>query len=183
MTSSSVSPEQQPPVPNPEECWRVMVLINDWIKHADAKIAGILATAGVAAGVLYSVLQDIESPPMVVTVCGAATSVALIFGIFFAGLALRPRLWTTSPATSKIYFEHISRAYPKDRNGSGVNAFVSRLVELASDRGSMAAEVSAQVWALAHIAAAKYRWTNLSMVFVALAIVSLGLTAIMAICS
>jgi len=29
-----------------EDAWRVFVVINDWIKHADAKIAGTLAAAG-----------------------------------------------------------------------------------------------------------------------------------------
>ncbi len=37
--------------------------------------------------------------------------------------------------------------------------------------------MSEQIWAIAHIAAAKYRWVNLAMVFTFLAIVGLALTA------
>lgn len=158
-------PQESPPVDGclDETGWRVLLLINDWIKHADAKIAGALAAAGVIAGVLYSVVSDVEDLPIPTTASVAATVVFLVFAVVFAGLALRPRLWTCAPATSKIYFEHIARAYP--RGESQPRAFVRDFTRSLSDRSTVADEVAAQVWALAHIAAAKYRWANLSIVF------------------
>ncbi|QFS93375.1 hypothetical protein FIV07_21665 [Mycobacterium sp. THAF192] len=158
-----------------DDAWRVLLLINDWIKHADAKTAGTLAAAGVSAGVLYSVVSDVHVLALPTTVCVAATGVCLLFAVVFGGLALRPRLWTCTPATSKVYFEHIARAYPK--GATQPRSFVQDFTSSFSDSRKVASEVSEQIWAIAHIAAAKYRWVNLAMVFTFLAIVGLALTA------
>ena len=57
-----------------DDAWRVLLLINDWIKHADAKTAGTLAAAGVSAGVLYSVVSDVHVLALPTTGCVAAAA-------------------------------------------------------------------------------------------------------------
>lgn len=177
MTNAEGLPEPPPTGASSEQAWRVLLLINDWIKHADAKTAGTLAATGVTAGVLYSVVSDIEDLPLPTTIWASATAVFLLFAVVFAGLALRPRLWTRVPATSKVYFEHIARAYPKSTSQM---TFVRDFTTSFSDHGSVASEVAAQVWAIAHVAAAKYRWVNLSIVFTFFAVTSLAATALCA---
>lgn len=181
MTTTNEPAETPALASAPDEGWRVLLLINDWIKHADAKIAGTLAAAGVSAGVLYNVAQGVKSPPLQTTVGIITTSVMLLFTVVFAGLALRPRLWTRAPAISKIYFEHIARAYPKSsfchKSRDKSNAFVVEFTSTISGSDRMAREVAAQVWALAHVAAAKYRWINLAIVFSFISMLSLAITA------
>jgi len=55
--------------------------------------------------------------------------------------------------------------------------FVRDLTAAFTDRGTAANEVAAQVWAIAHVAAAKYRWVNLSIVFIFFAVTALAVTA------
>lgn len=175
MTTSDKTPEPPDAGGCSEDAWRVLLLINDWIKHADAKTAGVLAAAGVTAGLLYSVVSEVDVLPLPTTVCVAATAVCLLFAVLFGGLALRPRLWTCAPATSKIYFAHIARAYPK--GAAQPTSFVQDFTSSFSDSREVASEVSEQIWAIAHVAAAKYRWVNLAMVFSFFALAGLALTA------
>lgn len=169
----------QPPVEksSAEDAWRVFLAINDWIKHADAKIAGTLAAAGVIAGVLYNVASGLKHPPIVTTVFITTTCVMLLIAVIFAGLALRPRLWTRVPATSKIYFEHISRAYPKGTGKGSSTKFTNDFMRMLAEPNVFTREISAQVWAVAHVAASKYRWINLAQVFSLIALLSLATTA------
>ncbi|WP_369689164.1 Pycsar system effector family protein, partial [Mycobacterium avium] len=85
---------------------------------------------------------------------------------------MRPRLWTRVPATSKIYFEHISRAYPKGPGHRSSTKFTDDFTRMLADPNVFTREISAQVWAVAHIAASKYRWINLAQVFSLVALLS-----------
>ncbi|WP_236724935.1 hypothetical protein [Mycobacterium avium] len=88
MTTSNDAPQPRVEKSSAEDAWRVFLAINDWIKHADAKIAGTLAAAGVIAGVLYNVASGLEHPPIVTTVFITTTGVFLLIAVIFAGLAL-----------------------------------------------------------------------------------------------
>lgn len=78
--------------PEPDQAWKALGLVNDWIKHADAKVGATLAASGVIAVLLYNLLKDQVDlgsiPHLFAALCAAATAAA--GGC--AGLALMPRL-------------------------------------------------------------------------------------------
>jgi len=82
--------------PEPDQAWKALGLVNDWIKHADAKVGATLAASGAIAILLYNLLKEQDDlggiPQLFAALCAAATAAA--GGC--AGLALMPRLTLVS---------------------------------------------------------------------------------------
>ena len=41
------------------EAWKAASLVNDWVRHAETKSAGVLAASGVVGGVLYNLVKGL----------------------------------------------------------------------------------------------------------------------------
>jgi hypothetical protein len=160
---------------NPDQAWKMLGLINDWIKHAETKAAGTIATSGVAASILYNLLKGasnrgtlIEVPATICGLCIAAASLS-------AAWALRPRLWARDEPTSNIYFDHIARRHGR---ASGAAEFGKTVRELTVEDANLISEIAAQIWANAHVARAKYRSAAVGLTAVLVALAALALTAL-----
>lgn len=161
-------------VGSPDQSWRVLGLVNDWIKHAETKAAGTLAAAGVSAGVLYNLVKDLNHPGLLIDVLTFACATGIVLGGLCAAWALRPRLWSREEPTSNLYFHHIARKHPKKDKGAD---YLPALGVLTTDDAALVNEIAGQVWANAHVAKAKFQAANLGLTFVLLAIILLGATA------
>jgi hypothetical protein len=161
-------------VGDPDQTWRVLGLVNDWIKHAEAKAAGTLAAAGVSAGVLYNLVKDVADPSRLLNLVAVACAVCIIVGGLSAAWALRPRLWSNEEPTSNLYFHHIARRHPKKGKGT---EYLPTLIALTKDHAGLVTEIAGQVWSNAHVAKSKFQAANVGLVFVLLGIVFLGATA------
>jgi hypothetical protein len=176
MTSVPPSPEELD-AGDPDQTWRILGLVNDWIRHAETKAAGTLAAAGVAAGVLYNLVKDIEDPDRLLDVIAILCAGCIIAGGLCAAWALRPRLRSRDEPTSNLYFHHIARKHPKQSRGSD---YLETLRALTRDHQALVAEIAAQVWSNAHIAKSKYAAANLGLTFVLGGIMLLAATALTA---
>ncbi len=47
-------PDATPTPPDVDQAWKALSLVNDWVKHADAKRGVVLTAAGVSGGVLFN---------------------------------------------------------------------------------------------------------------------------------
>lgn len=170
--------DQPGPPPDPDQAWRVLNLVNEWIRHAETKATGVLAAAGVGAGVLATVLTTAKAAPLYLIASAVVTGIALLLSGIFATWCLRPKLWSTGPSTSRIYFDHIARGYPAA--GSGLTRYVNELTSLTTDPAAMIHEVASQVWENARIASAKHMEASWGLAFVLLAYLALAITAVAA---
>lgn len=161
-------------VGSPDQTWRVLGLVNDWIKHAETKAAGTLATAGVSAGVLYNLLKDLNHSGWLIDALAFACATCIVLGGLSAAWALRPRLWSREEPTSNLYFHHIARKHPKKSKGLD---YLSTLGALTRDDAALVNEIAGQVWSNAHVAKAKFQAANIGLTFVLVGIVLLGGTA------
>lgn len=158
-----------------DQAWRVLGLVNDWIKHAETKATGVLAAAGVGAGILATTLAGVEEAPTYLIVSAIVAGLTLLLAGGCATWCLLPKLWSAGPATSKIYFDHITRGYP--RAGNGLERYVDELTGLSTDPIAMTREVATQVWENARIATAKHVSAGWGLGLILLAYTTLAVTA------
>lgn len=161
-------------VGDPDQTWRVLGLVNDWIKHAETKAAGTVAAAGVSAGVLYNLVKNVTNSSRLLDLIAVACAVCIALGGLSAAWALHPRLWSKEEPTSNLYFHHIARKHPKNRRGAD---YLPTLSALTTNHAALVAEIAGQVWVNAHVAKAKFQAANIGLTFVLLGIVLLGATA------
>lgn len=154
--------------------WRILGLVNEWIRHAETKAVGTLAAAGVSAGVLYNLTRDVSDPSYVLVVVAVLCAACIAGGGLFAAWALKPRLRATEQPTSRLYFHHIARRHPRPTEG---DAYLAELQELTGDPAALTADISSQILANAHVATHKFRAGNLGLTLVLAGIVLLGLAA------
>ena len=162
-------------VGDPEQAWKTLAVVTEWVRHAESKAAATLATAGVVGGILYSLLKDhhYRSDAVIVSaiICGFLTLTAALF----AGFSLVPRIWPEKDPASSLYFDHIARSHPRS---GGSSPYSLKLHSLIANDGELINEIADQVWANAHIARDKFRWGNLGVLAVLLAMLALAATAL-----
>jgi Pycsar effector protein len=158
---------------NLDDAWKMLALVTDWIRHAEAKAAAALAAAGVSGGTLYGLVRGTRHISMWFAF-GAGTSAVLLFvtGIF-AAMALWPRLNLAKGKNNVIYFYDISREH-RTHPGS----YVARLRALTPD--DLIDELAAQVWANSRVASLKYRWAGVAIASLLPALLALATAAALA---
>lgn len=159
----------------PDQAWKALGLVVDWIKHAEAKAGAMLAATGVSGGVLYNLVKSQGNPSLALNIAAGAAGTLLFLAGACAGLALRPRLRSREEPTSILYYHHIARKHARP-DGSG--AYAQAVLELTANGESLVNEVAAQIWANAHVATDKYRWINWGMAAFLLALPCLAATAV-----
>jgi hypothetical protein len=160
---------------NPDQAWKMLSLVNDWIKHAETKAAGTIAASGISAGVLYNLLKDLTDPGKWIEVPAAICGVLVSIAGLAAAWALRPRLWSREEPTSNLYFDHIARRHGRREGGA---AYGETVRALSAADAKLVGEIAGQIWANARVARAKYRWANIGLSAVLLALVALAATAL-----
>jgi hypothetical protein len=150
------------------EAWKAVSLVNDWVRHAETKSAGILAFSGVVGGVLYNLIKSPADFDCWVRL-GASTCGLFVFvAAVCASCALWPRLAAREPATSVLYFEHIAREHP----GSPED-YIKRLKEVLSSSDALVEQLGQQVWANARVARKKFTWAGYALVSLLVAVAGL----------
>lgn len=167
----SLTPLEPPPVQlDPARPWEVLSLVNEWVRHAEAKAGAILAAGGVVAGVLYSLLDKQTKPPWTLTLPAAICGIMTLSTAVMSAVALRPRLWAREAPTSLLYFDHIARRF--DSPG----AYGQALRGLVTSAEDELQQVAQQVWVNAVIARQKYQWAGRALVSLIGALAALGWT-------
>lgn len=160
---------------SPDQAWKMLSLVNDWIKHAETKAAGTMTASGIAAGVLYNLLKDVSSPGKLIGILATVCVILIVAAGLAAAWALRPRLWSREAPTSNLYFDHIARRHSKKDGG---DAFSDTIRSLSAADFELVGEIAGQIWANAHVARAKYRSANIGLSAVLLALIALAATAL-----
>ncbi|WP_405766602.1 DUF5706 domain-containing protein [Streptomyces sp. NBC_00080] len=162
-------------ITNPDQAWKALSLVVDWIKHAETKAASTIAASGVVATILYNLIKDEKKLGCLDSACVITCAFFAAVAATCAGIALRPRLRSQEEPTSSLYYHHIARKHVRQL---GSAPYVEQLKALTADSELLVAEIAAQIWANAHVARDKYRWGNYGLMSLLLALPALAATAV-----
>ncbi|RIQ21052.1 Pycsar system effector family protein [Jiangella rhizosphaerae] len=180
---------------DPDQAWRALGLINDWIKHAEAKVGATLASSGVAGVMLYNLVKEQSDPGVWLSAVAVACTAAIIAAGSAAAMALVPRVSIVSRRRTReaqnppitrgdgpaavpedpvnlLFFSNIARHY----EGDGPS-YVQVLRSLTADREALTQQIAHQVHANAIVAHRKFAWADRAIKFLVVALVLLGALA------
>lgn len=151
-TSSSARRELAP-APNPDHAWKALSLMNEWIRHSDAKAGVTLAFTGVLATMAFNLVKDFHhrSPGFDVLIVAACALLATTAAL--CGWTLTPRVNDRDAdpeAMNRLYFASISHHYRGKRPHYG-----QVLSTLTADAAELTQELADQIHANAKIATVK----------------------------
>lgn len=169
-----------------EQGWQALAVMNEWVRHADAKIGVTLAFVGATAAILVTLVTEIDSWTCARVVGASAATAATIWAIACSVLALFPRVVPSRhrerPSTSAqeetvnlLFFGDVHRHY------SGRNITYREVFGLlTADPRRMLEQIADQVHVNGVIATLKYKWTNRAIVaeIVAVALIALFALAV-----
>lgn len=172
---SEVAGVRQLETPNPEHAWRTLSLMNEWIRHADAKAGVTLALAGVLGTMLFTLSEQVEDWTRFSASVVIFTCLCLGATIVLCGLTLIPRTRSSvrNPAPNLLFFGSIASHYKDNRQ-----KFRTEFNTLSSNPETLTSEIADQIHANAHIATTKSRRTTWAIVAILLASVGVGFLAL-----
>lgn len=136
----------EPSSPTHTDLWSQLENVNGWIRHADAKLATLIAFVGVAGGGLYVTAQG-KAPVWIVVVAAAAGLGLVIAGLLaFVGLLPR-RPYTPSTTRDRIYYRAIANDY------EGPNAYAREVLSAGDELGP---NLARQIYANSCVADRKF---------------------------
>ncbi|WP_162829898.1 Pycsar system effector family protein [Amycolatopsis palatopharyngis] len=184
------------PTSEPDQAWKALGLVNDWIKHAEAKVGATLAASGAVAVMLYHLVKNENDPSFWLSAAAVTCAATIVAAGGSATLALIPRLSIVrkqktrkaQKVTTKIddelaevpedpvnllFFSNIARHY-KDNGPS----YVEVLRSMTADPEELTRQIAHQVHANATVAHRKFTWADRAVKLLATALGLLGVVAI-----
>jgi hypothetical protein len=188
-------PEIPERLPDPDQAWKALSLVNDWIRHAEAKATATLAAAGVTGSLLFNLVHPQTHPSLVFNIVATINGFMIIASGGSAVMALIPRLKVRKSKFRKantsvdsrlqgsgtlvaedpvnlLFFRDIARHYRGD-----APTYTQVLRTLASDPARLTEHIGQQVHANSDVAHRKYAWANRAAIFLAFDLISLGVAA------
>lgn len=178
LLAEGTSPHEDAP-PDPDQAWKALSLVNEWIRHSEAKTGASLGAAGVAGGLLYSLVKSRSDLPgwfdALCVLCGACAFLAILC----AAAALIPRLHLRSLLSCKrqtpddwnnlLFYSHIARKYRDDEP-----SYQEVLHALTLNKLELTKHIANQIHANASVAHRKFTWCGRSVSFLAVSVVTLA---------
>jgi hypothetical protein len=184
-------------LPDPDQAWKALSLVNDWIRHAEAKATATLAAAGVTGGVLYNLVHSRAHPSLILDIVVTINVITIIASAGSAVMALVPRLTVRKAKPVRVNTHAVSQAptpsvpIPEDpvnllffrdiarRYKGDAPTYTQVLSTLTSDPVKLTEYIGHQVHANSDVAHRKYGWANRASIGLAADLIMLGITAIL----
>ncbi|MFI8664621.1 Pycsar system effector family protein [Rhodococcus qingshengii] len=158
-----------------DHAWKLLALVNEWIRHADAKATAGLAFTGALGTLLYNLVKNQSDAGIALNTFTVLAVISLGFALLFCGLTLTPRIKVSDAnpeSINKIFFASIAENY-KD----GQLEYRDVLKTLTEDPAALISDLADQIHANAEIATIKSRHTQYAIRFVLGAGVLIGAVA------
>lgn len=167
-----------PNEPDPDHAWKALSLVNDWIRHGDAKIGVTLAVTGAAGVMLFNLVKDAPDPSCRLKVAGVLAAVALLSAAGSAVIGLVPQIRVgrrrePEAYTNLLFYKHIAHGW----DGKAAD-FVRELGALTFSKQELTKHIGEQVHANANVARRKYEWADRAIKALAGGLLFVALTAI-----
>lgn len=165
------------PEPNPDHAWKTLALVNEWIRHSDAKASVTLAFTGVMATMTYNLAKDVTSRTVLFDTLVGLTCLLLFITGAWCGWTLTPRVKDKDAdrdAINRLFFGSIDRNFRGKRHeySEVLHVLTSNPVELTKDLADqihvnariVTVKASAAKWAIRYALAAGAAIAVLSLV-------------------
>ncbi|MYR07767.1 hypothetical protein GTV32_16305 [Gordonia sp. SID5947] len=147
--------------------------MNDWVKHAEAKLAVVLTAAGVSGGVLFNLVKNRSDTSCIFNVAAVVCCAAIIIAAICAMTGLYPIVRVgqkrAEDGVNPLFFHDVARAY-RDNAPS----YASVLHTLTTSPDDLVRHISHQIHSNATVAQRKYRWVNHAVRALVLDLLTLG---------
>lgn len=160
--------------PNPDHAWKQLSMVNDWIRHSDAKAAATLAASGVMATVTFNLISRLDSRSCCTEAAVVVSVGLLIASVLFCGLTLAPRTRDKngrSGPPSPIYFGSVAANFTRD-------SYRGELRTLAADPARLVDTLADQVHVNSGIATKKALWAGWAIRSALTAALAVGVLAV-----
>lgn len=148
----------KPPVANPDHAWKALALVNEWIRHSDAKAGVTLAFTGVLATMLFNLAKDFSARWWLTDATVVAACILLLLTGALCAWTLTPRVNdkdASKDAINRLFYASISKNFKGDRQ-----RYVDVLHTLTADPDELIRDLADQVHANAKIATTKAKWAK-----------------------
>lgn len=149
------TPPAPPPQPDPEHAWRLLGLMNEWIRHSDSKAGVTLAFSGVLGTMTFNLATGFGSRTLMFDALVVLTCILLALTAALCAWTLTPRVNDKDAdpqAINRIFFASISQHFKGDRP-----RYQEVLSTLTADPSELVRDLADQVHANANIATIKGR--------------------------
>jgi len=177
--SSSPEPEPESPTrPDPDQAWKALSLVNDWLRHAEAKLGVALTATGVSGGVLFNLVNDQADGSLALRIAAVVCCVAALAAGGCAMIGLFPilrhgrRQRGAEEVFNPLFFHDIARTYRND-----APSYSAVLHTLTTSPGDLVRHIGQQVHANARVVERKYRWANRAIRALLVDLLALGAVA------
>lgn len=147
--------------PNPDHAWKVLALVNEWIRHSDAKAGVTLAFTGVLGTMTFNLARDFESRSPIFDALVVVACALLVLTGGLCGWTLTPRVNDKDAdrdAINRLFFASISRSFKGKRE-----EYVDVLHTLTADPVQLTRDLADQIHANARIATTKAKFAKWAM--------------------
>lgn len=158
-----------------DDAWRTLLLVIDWVKHAETKAGLTLSASGVLGGVLYTFVTRQQQAEPAFSIAAILCTVFVVGAAASAGMVLRPVLRSREDSSSVLFFMHIARDFD-----APAGAFVSSFESLVANPAALVSAIASQIWENSLIAQRKYRWNSIGTCSLLLALVMIAVVGAMA---
>ena len=157
------------PEPNPDHAWKTLALMNEWIRHSDAKAGVTLAFTGVMATTTFNLAKDFSSRTALFDTLVVIACFLLLMTGAMCGWTLTPRVKDKDAdrdVINRLFFASIDRNFRGKRQeySEVLHTLTSNPVELTKDLADQihvnariaTVKATAAKWAIrcAHVAGA-----------------------------
>lgn len=150
-----LTPPEPTVLPNPEQAWRLLALINEWIRHSDAKAAVTLAFTAAMGTMLFNLVDGFTDRSLIFDAAVVVATLLILLGSAFCAWTLTPRITDqeASPEQANLlFFGSIAVKFKNDRGN-----YREELRLLTADPAALTRDLTDQIHANANIAAVKAR--------------------------
>lgn len=157
---------------DPEDAWKVLSNVNEWVKHAEAKLGVALAFLGVLAAGLITLVIEIGRPSTAMLWIEGVTGTLLVLASGAASLGLLPQFVheRDENKANPIYYGDIGRYFRYRQD------YVTHLKATLRDDERVVSDLARQIAANSAVAVRKYTWANRAILLGFLSV--LGLVAV-----
>lgn len=149
------------PQPSPDHAWRLLAIVNDWIRHSDSKAAVTLAFVGASATLLFNLVKDSHARSCLFDVAVFAACVLILVTAGLCGWTLTPRINDADAdpeAINRLFFGSITRHYKGNRP-----LYREVLSTLSANDDELIKDIADQIHANARIATIKAKYATLAI--------------------
>lgn len=141
------------PTPNPDHAWKQLSVVNEWIRHSDAKAGATLAVTGVLATMAFNLSGQLAARSLLSDLLQSSIVLLLVATGVLCAWTLTPRIRDRAAdpeVPNRLYFGSIAASFTRD-------SYRLALTDLVADDESLVKNLADQIHVNAIIAATKAR--------------------------